>query len=283
MSSDENYKPRNPFLKHKEHKQEAAPKKPIKTIKTYKNPFESNEESQSMNPGSSFKTKDIFNGQYDSEIGHDIPMTQAEDYDRGDYTDPLSDQADNSLNVSNTKGAGRNNIFKKGASKTETTTSSNVNSKKPIGKSSNGDRSIISKQQGGQPFVTPNPFNSELFSNPMARVGLDMAQNYVGNAMDSINKNMDSWAAKAFQRPFKKYFEVETGYVLRKLGFILFPFLEFSKPVDQAISSDDFQSGEGSAQERGHSVLDTDLYIPLMAFTSYTLLTCLYLGLHSQY
>ena len=101
--------------------------------------------------------------------------------------------------------------------------------------------------------------------------------------MNAVDKNLDSWAARCFQGSFKEYFEVETGYVLRKLLFILFPFLQFNK-AEQSVQyqQDDFSNHNESSEIKQLSVLDTDLYIPMMAFTSYILLSCLYLGMHLQ-
>ena len=100
--------------------------------------------------------------------------------------------------------------------------------------------------------------------------------------MDSLNKNMDSFAARCFQGSFKQYFEVDQKYVLKKIGFFFFPFLEFNKVETQP--SDQFGDQENSQDPAisQKSVLDCDLYIPLMSFSSYILLTCLFLGLASQ-
>jgi hypothetical protein len=101
--------------------------------------------------------------------------------------------------------------------------------------------------------------------------------------VSSIDKNLDSWAAKCFQGSFKEYFEVETSYVLKKLLFILFPFFQFKKdeqPVQY--QQDDFHDNTETSDIKNMTVLDTDLYIPMMAFTSYILLSCLYLGMHLQ-
>lgn len=101
--------------------------------------------------------------------------------------------------------------------------------------------------------------------------------------MTSIDKNLDSWAARCFQGSFKEYFEVETGYVLQKLLFILFPFLQFKKDEQEVqYQQDDFNQEDDGPEAKTKSVLDTDLYIPMMAFTSYILLSCLYLGMHLQ-
>lgn len=101
--------------------------------------------------------------------------------------------------------------------------------------------------------------------------------------MGSIDKNLDSWAARCFQGSFKGYFEVETGYVLKKLLFILFPFFQFKKDEQNVqYQQDDFHDHNEASEIKQLSVLDTDLYIPMMAFTSYILLSCLYLGMHLQ-
>lgn len=103
-----------------------------------------------------------------------------------------------------------------------------------------------------------------------------------------MQKNMDSFAARCFQIGAKKYFEVENQFVLRKLAFICFPFYKIGKKDTQ---EDDPQFEDQSqlsgaaeaAQETLKDVTDTDLYVPLMAFISYTILSCLYLGISSKF
>lgn len=70
---------------------------------------------------------------------------------------------------------------------------------------------------------------------------------------------------------------------MKKLLFILFPFLQFQKAEQNVqFQQDDFNGPTEGSDTKTFSVLDTDLYIPMMAFTSYILLSCLYLGMHSQ-
>lgn len=101
------------------------------------------------------------------------------------------------------------------------------------------------------------------------------------SAVDSLNKNADSWAARCFQVSFKKYFEVEQDFVFRKLTFCFFPFYQFGSPSEQQAGQVFDQEAAGSA-EACRSVLDCELYIPTMAFISYILLSCLCLGLNAQ-
>lgn len=100
------------------------------------------------------------------------------------------------------------------------------------------------------------------------------------SAVDSLNKHADSWAARCFQVSFKQYFEVEQEFVLRKLAFCCFPF--FRGAAVEPAAGPELGAGGSDAAEVRRSVLDCELYVPTMAFISYTLLSCLSLGLNAQ-
>lgn len=107
-------------------------------------------------------------------------------------------------------------------------------------------------------------------------------------AVQNMQKNMDGFAAKCFQIGAKKYFEVETDFVLKKLAFISFPFLKLGKGnQDQQddVFEEDSNGNQGDQVATGvpKDVTDTDLYVPLMAFISYTILSCLFLGISSKF
>ena len=112
------------------------------------------------------------------------------------------------------------------------------------------------------------------------------------SAVDSLNRHADSWAARCFQVSFKQYFEVEQAlcyleredfleFVLRKLAFCCFPFFGGGGAAEPAGGAELAAGGAETAGTR-RSVLDCELYVPTMAFISYTLLSCLSLGLNAQ-
>ena len=101
------------------------------------------------------------------------------------------------------------------------------------------------------------------------------------SAVDSLNRHADSWAARCFQVSFKQYFEVEQEFVLRKLAFCCFPFFGGGGAAEPAGGAELAAGGAETAGTR-RSVLDCELYVPTMAFISYTLLSCLSLGLNAQ-
>lgn len=107
-------------------------------------------------------------------------------------------------------------------------------------------------------------------------------------AVQNMQKNMDGFAAKCFQIGAKKYFEVETDFVLKKLAFISLPFVQLGKGKSgQAddVFEEDANGGQGDQAAGGEprEATDTDLYVPLMAFISYTILSCLYLGISAKF
>jgi len=244
MSNTE-YKPRNPFSKNKTGATNGT--KPKKQFKVYANPFENKSKTSEDHDG--YQMSDIINGKYQGEFEStaDIPYFDEQ---------PEAEQLKPKPPVAQGK-----NIFKKQPKKTESVSNSN------------GDQ----YQRGS--LLDPNMLN-----NPMADMAISHGKKYIEDAVSTFDKNLDHWAARCFQGSYKQYFEVETGYVLKKILFILFPFWQLRKE-EQVLQyqDDDFPQEKDQQSEKNMNVLDPDLYIPMMAFTSYTLLTCIYLGVHETF
>lgn len=242
--SDPDYKPRNPFAKR--NPAGAAGGKTKKQFKVFSNPFE--RDSQPGPENSGFSTRDIMNGKYEHELGNnaDIPYF---DEEPENFEQPQE----------NPQKAGKA-IFKRGPRKSEQLTTNGR---------SYYDKSLMNE--------------ANFLNNPMANLAMSQGKKYIEDAVTTFDKNLDSWAARAFQGSFKQYFEVETGYVLKKLAFILFPFWQFKKP-DSVVqySEDEFPTPSQDQSSKAMTVLDPDLYIPMMAFTSYILLSCLFMGINEK-
>lgn len=243
MSTSE-YKPRNPFARNKTSTTDGT--KPRKQFKVYSNPFENKSKTAEDQDG--YKMRDIINGKYEGEFEDNTQI-------------PYFDEQPSREEVRQQPSAAQNkNIFKKAARRTDMETS------------------------GQSDFYQKSLLDPSMLNNPMADLAIRQGKQYIEEAVSSFDKNLDHWAARCFQGSYKQYFEVETGYVLRKLLFILFPFWQLRKD-EQVVryQEDDFPEAKDQQTERVMDVLDPDLYIPIMAFTSYTLLTCIYLGVHDTY
>ncbi|CAB0017846.1 unnamed protein product [Nesidiocoris tenuis] len=116
----------------------------------------------------------------------------------------------------------------------------------------------------------PNP--EQLFNNPMVA---DVAMHYGNKLMDTgkemVDKELNKYVSVS---RLKHYFAVDTGYVVKKLKLVVFPFTH----GDWARK---FDSG-GPAQPRD-DVNSPDLYIPLMAYVTYLLVAGLALGTQDRF
>lgn len=93
------------------------------------------------------------------------------------------------------------------------------------------------------------------------------------------NLNSDAFMARIFRSSFKKYFEVDHSYVLKKFKFLLFPF-SFTKKNSLGSfggTRDDIAPEMGNAPAQD-TFLDADLYIPFMCFVTYVLLASIRVG-----
>ena len=71
----------------------------------------------------------------------------------------------------------------------------------------------------------------------------------------------------------KPYFDVDNKYVLTKLKYIFFPFLNDQKTDNSLTSIRNIQSKEEQNSEYKYKLERPDLYIPFMSFVTYILLT----------
>lgn len=79
----------------------------------------------------------------------------------------------------------------------------------------------------------------------------------------------------------KYYFQVSNYYVLRKLGLVLFPWRH--KPWTRQLQRSETSGAiDGYATARV-DINAPDMYIPVMAFTTYILLTCILAGLQGSF
>lgn len=82
-----------------------------------------------------------------------------------------------------------------------------------------------------------------------------------------------------FSKDIKYYFDVDNNYVINKLKIILLPFLYSGEWTKQSHEYGENHLGYLEPKTEVHA---PDLYIPLMAFMSYVLISCFSMGVGDQ-
>ncbi|KMZ71846.1 Protein YIF1B-B [Zostera marina] len=127
-----------------------------------------------------------------------------------------------------------------------------------------------------------NPQAQQSFANPFNGAGSGIIRSGLGaygeRFLGSSSEFMQSNVSKYFSDP-QYYFQVNDHYVWNKLKVVLFPFLHrghwtrIAEPV----------GGSLAYKPPIHDINAPDLYIPLMAFGSYVVITGFSLGLFGKF
>uniref|UniRef100_A0A0K0FL92 Protein YIF1 n=1 Tax=Strongyloides venezuelensis TaxID=75913 RepID=A0A0K0FL92_STRVS len=119
--------------------------------------------------------------------------------------------------------------------------------------------------------MNPNNFgmgNQDFMSDPLFSAAQQFGGQFAAQQKEKISQYINS-----FQ--LKYYFSVSNSYVAKKLGIILLPFVHKNWSV---------QTGaDGQPVTPKEDVNAPDLYIPLMAFITYVLLSGLVLGIQQRF
>uniref|UniRef100_A0A0N5CD14 Protein YIF1 n=1 Tax=Strongyloides papillosus TaxID=174720 RepID=A0A0N5CD14_STREA len=119
--------------------------------------------------------------------------------------------------------------------------------------------------------MNPNNFgmgNQNFMSDPLFSAAQQFGGQFAAQQKEKISQYINS-----FQ--LKYYFSVSNSYVAKKLGIILLPFIHKNWSV---------QTGaDGQPVTPKEDVNAPDLYIPLMAFITYVLLSGLVLGIQQRF
>ena len=108
--------------------------------------------------------------------------------------------------------------------------------------------------------------------NPMVTgMAMQYGQDFMGRGGEEIKKNLDKYVSIG---QLKYYFAVDTSYVAKKLGVLLFPFTR----SDWAI-----KYNQDEPVQPKYDVNAPDLYIPTMAYATYVLLVGYILGLRNAF
>lgn len=113
--------------------------------------------------------------------------------------------------------------------------------------------------QTGQYPVGPNSY---IISDPLIAAA---GQQFLGQYSQNIVHNTGGW----IDRNLKPLFAVDDTYVIKKLGFIMFPFIHRRWHGNQELPRD--------------NIVQPDLYIPLMSFMTYVLAAGYMLGLKDKF
>uniref|UniRef100_A0A8C4Q265 Protein YIF1 n=1 Tax=Eptatretus burgeri TaxID=7764 RepID=A0A8C4Q265_EPTBU len=121
-----------------------------------------------------------------------------------------------------------------------------------------------------QAFNVP-AFLSDPMTNPMTNMAMAYGSTLASQGKEAMEKNIDKYMSV---NKLKYYFAVDTVYVGKKLGILLFPFMHkdweicYEKDTSVAPRAD---------------VNAPDLYIPCMAFITYILLSGIALGMQNRF
>nr|CAG4641091.1 EOG090X0ATU [Eulimnadia texana] len=113
---------------------------------------------------------------------------------------------------------------------------------------------------------------SQIFQNPaVANMAMQYGQTLVGQGKEVIDRELNKYVSMS---RIKYYFSVDTAYVMKKLGLILFPFSHKDWSVKY--------NPEEPVQPR-FELNAPDLYIPVMAFVTYVLVGGVSLGVQKRF
>uniref|UniRef100_UPI00358EEBF1 protein YIF1B-B-like isoform X1 n=1 Tax=Myxine glutinosa TaxID=7769 RepID=UPI00358EEBF1 len=121
-----------------------------------------------------------------------------------------------------------------------------------------------------QAFNVP-AFLSDPMTNPMTNMAMAYGSTLANQGKEAMEKNIDKYISV---NRLKYYFAVDTVYVGKKLGILLFPYMHKDWEI--------YYEKETSIAPRA-DVNAPDLYIPCMAFITYILLSGVALGMQNRF
>lgn len=132
-----------------------------------------------------------------------------------------------------------------------------------------GDPTIGQAQNTG---MTQQTFPGAQFVNdPMANMALQYGTSLASTGREFVDQKIDHFLSVS---KLKYYFAVDTNYVLKKLGLLIFPFTHQNWSVK-------YNKTEPVAPR--YEINAPDLYIPVMGFVTYVLVCGLVLGTQNRF
>lgn len=152
----------------------------------------------------------------------------------------------------------------------------------PPGAEYNGSYSSTNDYNAAGPaYSTPGQFvgppsgmtfpGQQLLNDPMANMAVQYGQALADQGTQIVHRNIEKYVSSS---KLKYYFAVDTAYVGKKLGLLLFPF---------AHSDWSMRYNKDEPVAPRYDVNAPDLYIPVMAFVTYILLAGVVLGTQSRF
>ncbi|KAL9003307.1 MAG: hypothetical protein Q9188_003806 [Gyalolechia gomerana] len=145
----------------------------------------------------------------------------------------------------------------------------------------------------GNPYANQNVTGGTTFApafggfmnDPTAQMGYQLGKTALNTSQEYMEQNLNRYVSIP---ALKHYFNVTTPYVLRKLLLVLFPWRHRpwsreQRPSHQASSSDPSANASYHFLPPREDLNAPDMYIPVMAFVTYILLSTLLAGLRGQF
>ncbi|KAL8719145.1 MAG: hypothetical protein Q9225_003807 [Loekoesia sp. 1 TL-2023] len=119
-------------------------------------------------------------------------------------------------------------------------------------------------------------------NDPTAQMGYQIGKTALSTGQEYMEQNINRYVSIP---ALKHYFNVSTPYVLRKLLLVLFPWRHkpWSREQRPSHSSSDPSSSNYHFLPPRDDLNSPDMYIPVMAFVTYILLSTLLAGLRGQF
>lgn len=124
---------------------------------------------------------------------------------------------------------------------------------------------------GGQVAGMPQFPGQQYLNDPMANMAMQYGTNLADQGKDMLTKNVEKYVSAS---KLKYYFAVDTAYVGKKLGLLLFPFTHSDWSIH-------YNQDEPIAPR--YEINAPDLYIPAMAFVTYILVAGMVLGTQDRF
>ncbi|KAK9461627.1 uncharacterized protein V1516DRAFT_695158 [Lipomyces oligophaga] len=119
-----------------------------------------------------------------------------------------------------------------------------------------------------------------LFNDTTAQVGIQVGRNAVLAGQEYVEQNFGRFWSMSMPA-LKQYFNVSNTYVGRKLVLILFPWRH--KPWSRQMKRSEVSGTVEGYKSPREDINSPDMYIPVMAFTTYILLSSILAGIHGTF
>lgn len=126
----------------------------------------------------------------------------------------------------------------------------------------------VPSQQTGSQQMFPG---QDILKDPVANMAMQYGQSFMPAGKEFVEKKIDHFLSVS---KLKYYFAVDTNYVVKKLGLLVFPFAH----QDWSLKYDNSEPVPPR-----YEINAPDLYIPSMSFVTYVLVCSLILGTQNRF